>query len=99
MARTVGSKNKNSNSLSMTKLFQEYWSSPDKMQVLNDKLWSIVIEGGTRDSLAAINLIYSKGVISADKQLESDTAVNTLSSKNEVLDAINRLREKNIESK
>lgn len=92
MARTVGSKNKNASSLEATKLFQQHWSNPDMMEEINSKLLEVIRDGGHRDSLSAIQLILNKIVISADKQLDSDTAVETSMSKEEVLEAIKNLK-------
>lgn len=93
MARTVGSKNKNSQSLMFTHGFRDYWNKPEKLALVNEGLEEVVREGGFRDRLAAITLILKYNAIPLEKEVESETAISVAEmSKTDILDAIKDLK-------
>ncbi len=94
MARTTGAKNKNVNSINITRMFQEHWASPEKLKIMNDKLAEIIVDGGYRDALSAITQIQKHIMVPAEKILDSETAVETSMSKEDILMAIRSLKNK-----
>lgn len=92
MARTVGSKNKDNNSLVVTKLIQEYWSKPEQIMKCHEALEDILMNGGHRDRISVVSLIWKQIAIPAEKVLENETAVEVSMSKEDVINAINSLK-------
>lgn len=93
MSRTVGSKNKNTNSLEFTHSFREYWGKPEKLTMINDALEEALLNGGVRDALGAVTLVLKYVAIPLEKEVESDTAVKTAEmSKVDILEAIKNLK-------
>ncbi len=94
MARTTGAKNKNVNSINITREFQKHWSSEEKLNILNKKLIEIIESGGYRDALSAITQIQKYIMIPAEKILDKETAVETAMTKEDILMAIQGLKNK-----
>lgn len=93
MARTVGSKNKNSQSLMFTHGFRDYWNKPEKLALINDGLEEVVRDGGFRDRLAAATLILKYCAIPLEKEVETEAAVTVAEmSKTDILTAIKDLK-------
>lgn len=92
MARTVGSKNKNSNSLEFTYGFREYWGNPEKLEMVNRSLEDAIVNGGVRDALSAVTLIMKYVCVPLEKEVESDTAIETAQmNKIDIIEAIKNI--------
>lgn len=93
MARTVGSKNKNTNSTEFTHSFRAYWGQPEKLDMINDALEEAIVNGGVRDALSAVTLIMKYVAIPLEKEVETDTAIKTAEmSKVDILEAIKSIK-------
>lgn len=92
MARTVGSKNKNTNSAEFTKLFREHWGNNEKLDLVNAKLEEVIVDGGHRDALSAITLVLKYVALPMDKEVETDALVSQSMDKSEILAAIKGLQ-------
>lgn len=92
MARRVGSKNKNNNSIDVTNAIKEYWSKPEQIDKMHAALDDILTNGGYRDKLSVVTQIWKYIAIPAEKQLESDTLVEASMSKADVIEAIKSLK-------